>query len=180
MTHRRCLKRYKIMNYEIGCKNCRTNYAIGKSSKLIINQMKPKLITSLLWKLFRLFILCIIISVIIIYLSRMEESSLNEFEKQWRIFLYVIGSFLYFLTLVYLFLILRLFCKRLGIKDIEVYCYQTEIAKHTRDSKRILTEFLEKLHMNQFEMSEMEESIKMRLKFQILNNLITHKKNTKG
>lgn len=159
MTHRKCLKRYIITNCEIGCEKCRTNYAIGKSNKLIINQMKPKLITSLFWKLFRLFLLFLTITIVIIYLSRIS-TILTDFEENWRIFLYILVSFLYILTLIYMFLTLRIFCKRLGIKDIEVFCYQTEIAKHTRDSRRIITEFLEKMHLNEYEISEMEDSVK--------------------
>jgi len=155
VTHRRCLKKYIIGNCEMGCEKCRTNYAIGRSSKFILNQMRPKLITSLLWKIFKIFVLCLAISGIIIYLSTM--GNMTGLQNQWRIFLYTLDAVLFLLTLVYMFLAFRLFCKRLGMKDIEVFCYQTEIAKHNKDSRRILTDFLEKMQVNQYEVSDLEE-----------------------
>ena len=85
---------------------------------------------------------------------------LTGFENDWRIFLYALGGILYVLTLIYMVLTFRMFCKRLGMKDIDVFCYQTEIAKHNKDSRRILTDFLEKIHMNQYEVSDLEEGIK--------------------
>ena len=143
------------MNCEIGCEKCRTNYAIGRSSKFIINHLRPKLITSLLWKIFRLFVLSLCIAVIMIYLSRMGE--LTGIQDQWRIILYALGGILYVLTLIYMVIAFKLFCRRLGMKDIEVFCYQTEISKHNKDSRRILTEFLEKININQYEVSDLEE-----------------------
>ena len=81
---------------------------------------------------------------------------LNDLQNNWRIFLYSLEAILYLLTLVYMFLTFRLFCKRLGMKDIEVFCYQTEIARHGKDSRRILTDFLEKMQINQYEVSDFE------------------------
>lgn len=143
------------MNCEIGCEKCRTNYAIGQSNKFILNQMKPKLITSLLWKLFRLFLIFLTISSILIYLSRMGE--LTGVQLQWRIFLYVLSSLLYLLTCFHMILTFKMFCRRLGMKDIEVFCYQMEMGKHQKEGRRILTEFLEKIKVNQYEMSDLEE-----------------------
>lgn len=173
MSHRKCLRNYIITNCEMGCGKCRTNYAIGSSRRYIINHLKPKLISSLLWKVFKVFGVSLINAVIIIYLSKLDD--LNDFENKWRLFLYSICSILFFLILAYFGLLMRIFCLNLGTKDIEIYCNQTEIAKHNKNSKEILKDFLEKIHLNNYNLSGIENEEKKNSSHLEEENLSIHK-----
>lgn len=102
------------------------------------------MISSLLWRIFKIFSITLVVSFIVIFLTQLEN--LSDVESEWRYFLYGFSGLLYLLCFIYIGLTLRFFCVNLGIKDIEIYCNQTEIARHNKNSKEILKNFLEEMH----------------------------------
>ncbi len=150
MAHRDCMKKLLLQTHSFSCEYCKAQYAIGRSQTRLLTHITPGLITSWLGKTFLCFVTIVITILLIIYVTSFDVDS--GLVRSWKIGLIVLFSIVLSLLLIYIIFVVRLTVKKLRRSDIEIYCNQTEIALHTRNSKEILQDYFD--NMAQYSQSE--------------------------
>lgn len=150
MAHRDCMKKFLLQTHSFSCEYCKAQYAIGRSQTRLLTHITPGLITSWLGKTFLCFVTIVITILLIIYVTSFDVDS--GLVRSWKIGLIVLFSIVLSLLLIYIIFVVRLTVKKLRRSDIEIYCNQTEIALHTRNSKEILQDYFD--NMAQYSQSE--------------------------
>jgi len=150
MAHRDCMKKFLLQTHSFSCEDCKANYAIGRSQTKLLTHITPGLITSWLGKMFVCFVTIVITILLIIYVTSFDGD--NGVVRSWKIGLIVLFSIVLSLLVIYIIFVVRLTVKKLRRSDIEIYCNQTEIAFHVRNSKDILQDYFD--NMAQYSASE--------------------------
>jgi len=143
MAHRDCMKNFLLQTHSFSCADCKANYAIGRSQTKLLTHITPGLITSWLGKMFICFVTIVITILLIIYVTSFDGD--NGVVRSWKIGLIVLFSIVLSLLVIYIIFVVRLTVKKLRRSDIEIYCNQTEIAFHVRNSKDILQDYFDNM-----------------------------------
>lgn len=107
--------------------------------------MKPSIIGAFFWKILEIFLILFIATLIIFYLITLEASN-SLMAKIWKIVIIILASTINFLAIFHTILHIKEIWWSIGIKDINIYCNQTEMDKYQRNSKEILSDFLNKVY----------------------------------
>ena len=111
----------------------------------MMNQMKPSIIAAFFWKILEIFLIIFIATIIIFYLVSLEEST-SVAAKVWKVVIIILASIINFLAIFHAALHIKSIWWSIGIKDIQIYCNQTELDKYSKNSREILSDFLNKVY----------------------------------
>lgn len=142
-THRGCLKAYVIASRKIGCDKCKVLYAVGCLEKRARFCARTKgFICLLSFFLALIAILAAMVAGIVVLSDGAGLSIDGQTRLFWFIVVIVVGSIL---SIILIFVLAKVWKSsfRKQIIDLQLYCKQTEMSKHSQDPDGILKRFLE-------------------------------------
>ena len=138
-AHRECLKAYVIVTRKINCEKCKVTYALnGFTSKSLLKMNS----TNLKFILMKVGLLIVLISIFALIIGLLTGSLNNEGAIPIKVVMIMsFSGVIFFLILLLVFIIWKnFFSKR--IKEIMVFCKQTEIALHSENPEQIFQSFI--------------------------------------
>ena len=181
LAHRYCMKQYIISNQLPTCPICCRDYAIGKSENEILKHIPHSMVTACICKLFRFFLIILAIILIMIYINSVGSYDNNAIISTWKIILIILFAICIALIILYGGCMLKTSLNRLKLKDFELYCYQTEIAYHNRNSKEIFKKYIEGIEEENYsiDMDDHENNLMIAHDSEIQTNMSLLSKNKK-
>eukprot|EP00357_Protocruzia_adherens_P032157 CAMPEP_0114982042 /NCGR_PEP_ID=MMETSP0216-20121206/5878_1 /TAXON_ID=223996 /ORGANISM="Protocruzia adherens, Strain Boccale" /LENGTH=614 /DNA_ID=CAMNT_0002343777 /DNA_START=62 /DNA_END=1906 /DNA_ORIENTATION=- len=145
-AHRECLKGFILEKTTHACPRCRTTFAVNANRGVNWLMAEEHLRDACFYGAILIFFLVLIIIII--------ESSLIEVDNHdydgWKVVAVILASITGVLLLTIVILKVYSASIETEVRDITVFCQQTEVSKHHKDSKQILLQYINDHYTKKF------------------------------
>jgi len=141
-AHRECLKLWVVDREKTSCQRCKTGFHAGAVFGRDKDSTKKHLFHAIIGSLVLLFFIFLMVIIIETDLLMAE----SEIESVWKLGLIIVIGVVQLLLLLYITSRIYWAFKKTFVASVKMYCQETEIGKHNKESRKVLQTYIHQQH----------------------------------